>query len=253
MLPLYRMNSFWNLLEEFRLLFNRVRLSEQEVQLLEQHFPYYARLSDRHKSEFRKKLEVILTSKSFIGRSGIKIVTLEMKVLIGATIVMVTFGWSDLRLPHFSKILIYPDTYYSTISRQYHRGEVNPKYGIIVMSWGCFLDGMENQSDGVNLGIHEVAHALKLENQIYYNGESEFFNPEAYRSFQLLASEELGKIKAGNLTVFRSSAGLNDDEFFAVALETFFEKPHEFFDYNPVLYGTLVRLMRQDTRVWIRS
>jgi hypothetical protein len=176
-----------------------------------------------------------------------------MKILIGATIVMVTFGWNDIRLLHFKKILIYPSTYYSTISKQYHRGEVNPRHGIIVLSWSCFLEGMENQKDGVNLGIHEVAHALKLENQIYYNAESEFFNPEVYHSFQLLADEEIAKIKAGNLTVFRSSGGLNDDEFFAVALETFFEKPHEFFQYNPELYGNLVRLMRQDPRVWVKG
>ncbi|MEB2787112.1 zinc-dependent peptidase [Algoriphagus persicinus] len=253
MLPLYKMNSFWCLLEELQLLLGRVGLSDQEVKILEQKFPYYTRLSDKHKREFRKKLQVILTTKSFVGRAGLRVVTQEMKLLIGATIVMVTFRWTDLRLPHFSKILIYPDTYYSTISKQYHRGEVNPKHGIIVMSWSCFLNGMGNENDGINLGIHEVAHALKLENQIYYNGESEFFNPEVYDSFQKLSYTEIVKINAGMLTVFRSTAGLDNDEFFAVALETFFEKPHEFFDYNPVLYGILVRLMRQDPRVWIRS
>jgi Mlc titration factor MtfA (ptsG expression regulator) len=112
---------------------------------------------------------------------------------------------------------------------------------------------MENERDGVNLGIHEVAHALKLENQIYYNEESDFFNPEVYRSFQLLADEEIAKINSGKPTVFRLSGGFNTDEFFAVALETFFEKSHEFFQYNPELYGTLVRLMRQDPRVWVKS
>ncbi|SFU15362.1 hypothetical protein SAMN04489724_4402 [Algoriphagus locisalis] len=251
MMPLYRMNSLASLIMELRILFGRVRLTKLEIQILEQQFPYYARLSEKHKKEFREKLAVILTTKSFIGRGGLRIVSPEMKILIGATMVMVTFGWKDLRLPHFSKILIYPDTYYSTISRQYHRGEVNPRYGIIVMSWNCFLNGMENQKDGVNLGIHEVAHALKLENQIYYNDECEFFNPEVYRSFQVLASEEIQKIKAGDQTVFRSNGGIDHDEFFAVGLETFFEKPHEFFEYNPELYGTLVRLMRQDPRVWI--
>ncbi|REG82075.1 zinc-dependent peptidase [Algoriphagus antarcticus] len=231
----------------------RRKITSSEKTLLQNTFPYYQRLSQKHKDEFVEKLEMVLSSKSFIGREGIRIVTPEMKILIGATIVMVTFGWNDLRLPHFSKILIYPDTYYSTISKQYHRGEVNPRHGIIVISWSCFLDGMNNENDGVNLGIHEVAHALKLENQIYYNEESEFFNPDVYNSFQQLANVEIDKIKAGNLTVFRSSGGLNDDEFFAVALETFFEKPHEFFQYNPELYGNLVRLMRQDPRVWIRK
>ncbi|WP_425635828.1 zinc-dependent peptidase [Algoriphagus yeomjeoni] len=232
---------------------NRRKISSSERAILENYFPYFQRLNPLHQDEFVKKLEMVLTRKSFIGRSEIKVVTPEMKILIGATIVMVTFGWNDLRLPHFSKILVYPDTYYSTISKQYHRGEVNPRHGIIALSWNCFLNGMANENDGVNLGIHEVAHALKLENQIYYNDECEFFNPEIYRSFQVLASEEIQKIKAGNLTVFRSSAGLDDDEFFAVALETFFEKPHEFFDYHPELYGTLVRLMRQDPRVWVKK
>ncbi len=251
MMPLYRRNSLASLIEELRILFSKVRLTEFEIQLLEQKFPYYARLSEKHKREFREKLQVILTSKSFIGRSEIRVVTSEMKILIGATIVMVTFGWDDIRLRHFSRILIYPDTYYSTISKQYHRGEVNPRHGIIVLSWSCFLEGMENDRDGVNLGIHEVAHALKLENQIYYNEEFEFFNPEVYQSFELLANEQIQKINSGKPTVFRSSGGLNADEFFAVSLETFFEKPHEFFDYNPVLYGTLVSLMRQDPRVWV--
>lgn len=232
---------------------NRRKLSSSERQILENTFPYYRRLNQRHKDEFVKKLERVLTEKSFIGRSGMRVVTPEMKLLIGATIVMVTFGWDDIRLRHFDKILIYPDTYYSTISKNYHRGEVNPRHGIIAMSWNCFVNGMRDENDGVNLGIHEVAHALKLENQIYYNDECEFFNPEVYRSFQVLANEEILKIKVGDQTVFRSSAGFDDDEFFAVALETFFEKPHEFFDYNPVLYGTLVRLMRQDPRVWIKE
>ncbi|WP_192348292.1 zinc-dependent peptidase [Algoriphagus sp. Y33] len=253
MMPLYRMNSLASLIMELRILFGRIRLTKLEVQILEQQFPYYGRLSEKHKREFREKLQVILTVKSFIGRAGVRVVTQEMKILIGATIVMVTFGWRNLRLSHFSKILIYPDTYYSNISKQYHRGEVNPRHGLIVLSWNCFLDGMENEKDGVNLGIHEVAHALKLENQIHYNDEFEFFNPEAFRSFQNAAKEEVIRINAGDITVFRSNGGINEDEFFAVALETFFEKPHEFFGYNPELYGSLVRLMQQDPRVWVKG
>ena len=253
MMPLYRMNSLANLLMELRILFARIRLTNMEIGILEQQFPYYARLSEKHKKEFRNKLEVILTTKSFMGRGGLRIVTSEMKILIGATMVMVTFGWKDLRLPHFSKILIYPDTYYSTISRQYHRGEVNPRYGIIVMSWDCFLNGLGDENDGVNLGIHEVAHALKLENQIYYNGESQFFNAEVYKSFQKFAKTEVENIQDGKLTIFRLNGCIDADEFFAVALEAFFEKPHEFFGYNPDLYGSLVRLMQQDPRVWVKS
>lgn len=252
MLPVYGTNTFRHLVDELRLVVNRVKLKEEDVTVLERSFPYYSRLSDRHKKEFRGKLERILTLKKFIGRARL-IVTSEMKLLIGATMVMVTFGWNNLRLLHFDKILLYPNSYYSTISKQYHRGEVNPKFGIIVLSWNCFLDGLNIIDDGFCLGIHEVAHALKLENQIHSNGESDFFNPGAYQDFQNFAEEEIRRINSGKTTFFRVNGGLNSDEFFAVALETFFEKPHEFYAFNDRLYTTLVQLMRQDPRVWIKS
>lgn len=239
-------------LKEARANFYPRRLTLNDIKILERSFPYFQNLNQKHKEEFMQKLSRILSVKKFVGRGGIEEVTSEMEVLIGATIVMVTFGWKRIRLPHFDKILIYPNAYYSTITKSYHRGEVNPKFGIIVVSWSCFLDGMKDNHDGVNLGIHEIAHALKLENQIYYNGESEFFNPQAWSSYQELVGPEMVKIEAGKSSIFRGAAGLNEHEFFAVALENFFERPKTFFDYHPKLYGTLVQLLRQDPRVWLK-
>ena len=71
---------------------NRRKITSSERTILENTFPYYQRLNQKHKNEFVKKLELVLTGKSFIGRSDIRVITPEMKVLIGATIVMVTFG-----------------------------------------------------------------------------------------------------------------------------------------------------------------
>ena len=248
----YLLKGVLNVLEEIRFSFFRRRLEKNEIQILESKFPYFSRLSEKHKKEFCEKLEIVLSSKKFIGRGGIRVVSAEMEVLIGATIVMVTFGWRRVRMPHFQKILIYPNAYYSTISKSYHRGEVNPKLGIIVVSWNCFLEGMTNENDGVNLGIHEIAHALKLENQIFYNGESEFFNPTVYQRYKMLAAAEIEKIGADEYSFFRKAGGLNEHEFFAVSLENFFERSNEFFEYNPDLYGALVQLLRQDPRVWVK-
>ena len=48
-------------------------------------------------------------------------------------------------------------------------------------------------------------------------------------------------------TLFRSPyAGANEYEFFAVALEYFFEKPTEFKSALPDLYDTLKKLLNQD-------
>jgi MtfA peptidase len=227
-------------------------ISINDIKLLERSFPYFENLTINHKKEFIQRLSRILSIKEFVARGGIEEVTSEMEILIGATIVMVTFGWKRVRLRHFNTILIYPNAYYSSITKSYHRGEVNPKYGIIVVSWSCFLEGMKDRNDGVNLGIHEIAHALKLENQIYYNGESEFFNPQAWNAYQQLVKSETALISTGNGSLFRESASINEHEFFAVALENFFERPTIFFNYHPQLYGVLVQLLRQDPRGWMK-
>jgi Mlc titration factor MtfA (ptsG expression regulator) len=222
------------------------RLSQEDKETLEKYFPYYSNLKPAHQKEFRHKLQLILTQKRFFARGGLDRVSAEMKVLIGATIVQVTFGYRNVWLKHFNKILIYPNTYFSNISKTYHRGEVNPRHGIIVLSWECFVRGLALDHDGVNLGIHEIAHALKLENQIQYNGESNFFNPKLWQKYSELAAQEKELLKQGEDDFFRERGAVDLHEFFAVALENFFERPDEFKRRKLEMYQVLVMLLQQD-------
>ena len=107
----YQLNYFnridW-LLQEVRVKFYPRKLTLRAIEILGQSFPYYQHLTPVHQEEFKQKLCRILAAKKFVGRGGLEEVTAEMKVLIAATIVMVTFGWKRIRLPHFDKILISP-------------------------------------------------------------------------------------------------------------------------------------------------
>lgn len=243
----FRRINWW--LEQARILLFRRKITSRELGILEKEFRFFGKLDTQHRREFLKKMEIILSSKRFIGSGGIVDVTPEMEILISATISMVTLGWKRLRLAHFNTILIYPNVYYSSSQKIYHRGEVNPKKGQIVVSWQSFLEGYKNENDGINLGIHEVAHALKLANQIDTDGEKEF-DTQAWKEYKSIIPAEMEKVKSGQDAFFRKSAGLNEHEFFAVALESFFERPWEFFRERQEFYLVLVRLMRQDPRVW---
>jgi MtfA peptidase len=247
----YLMRATW-WFEQARFLFYKRKLTKEDLTFLEKYFSFYTKLNPKHKKEFLLKLEMILSSKKFVARGGLMEVSSEMEVLISATIVMVTFGWKRLRLSHFHTILIYPNAYFSTSNKTYHRGEVNPRFGLIVVSWRCFIEGFLDEKDGVNLGIHEIAHALKLANQIDSDGEKEF-DPKAWKAYKSLVPAEIEKVKTGENSVFRESATLNEHEFFAVALENFFERPWEFFQARQELYFALVGLMRLDPRVWEKS
>lgn len=244
---LVRRVTWW--MEQARFLLYRRRLSPEDLIFLEKYFSFYNRLNTKHKKEFLVKLEMILSSKKFVPRGGLEEVSSEMEVLISATIAMVTFGWKRLRLAHFHTILVYPNAYYSTSNKTYHRGEVNPRFGLIVVSWRCFVEGFLDEKDGVNLGIHEIAHALKLANQIDSDGEKEF-EPHAWTKYKSLVPFELEKVRSGENALFREAALLNEHEFFAVAIENFFERPWEFFNERQELYLSIVQLLKQDPRVW---
>lgn len=244
---------FYSSYKNFKVRIAKQKLPPQDINILSNLFPYYAGLSDIHKKEFVEKVEWFIAEKEFLPRGELKAVTQEMKLLISATAVKVTFGFQGMTLKHFRRILIYQDSYYSTINKQYHQGEVNPKLGVIVLSWENFVRGFIKNDDGVNLGIHEIAHAMKLENQIHYNRESNFFNPILWGKYSELAKSEIQKIRSQESSLFRSSAGVNEHEFFAVALEAFFEKSSKFKSYNERLYQSLVYLLRQDPMVLTKN
>lgn len=226
-----------------------IQLTQEQKDFLNRFFPYYAGLSTDHQKEFEERVFFFLEDKKFIPRGNLREVPPKVKLLIAATAVKVSFGFRDFRFEHFNKVLVYPDSYYSTINQQYHFGEVNPKLGIIVLSMLNFLEGVGDPLSGRNLGIHEIAHALKLENQIHYNKGSVVFNPTRWRQYAEHANLAIEKISKGEQSIFRAYAGTNKHEFFAVALELFFEKSAELKAYNPELYQALVYLLKQDPMV----
>ncbi|WP_422361648.1 zinc-dependent peptidase [Reichenbachiella sp.] len=219
-------------------------LSSKRKEILKKHFPYYCQLSPNRRKRFEQKVQHFIYVKEFIPRQ-IPIVTEEMKVLISACAVQLTFGYPKVFLSHFKRILVYPDNYYSTINKTFHKGEVNPRLRAVVISWKAFVAGYFNPKDGRNLGLHEMAHALRLENLIL-NAEYNFFDGAVLQQWQTLADQEMQNISAGNSRMFRGYAATDPDEFFAVAVENFFERPEKFKSLMPNLYGILVLLLKQD-------
>ena len=167
-----------------------------------------------------------------------------MKVLISAAAVQLTFGFPKLKLSHFKNIIVYPDAYYSTINKVHHKGEVNQRFKAIVLSWKYFIEGYL-QADGRNIGLHEMAHALRLENRIV-NEEYDFLNPELLKEWEEKAERTMQEIREGREDFFREYGATDNEEFFSVAVENFFERPEIFSKKHPLTYNTLCHLLKQD-------
>ncbi len=224
------------------LLFKNLRPEYKES--LAKYFRFYRFLEGKEKERFEKRVQKFIDSKKFIPRKGIEEVTVDMKALIAATAIQITLGFPGIYFKHFWRILIYEDDYYSTITKKYHLGEVNLK-GIIVLSWNNFLKGFIEHDDGRNLGYHEMAHALRLEDAVM-NREYLFLNPYRLRKVDYLAGLEIKKMKKEGAGFLRKYAATNLHEFFAVLVENFFERPNELKEYNPKIYQAMCDLLKQD-------
>ena len=232
------------LIELVQYVVKQMRIRPFIKELRRQQPAYYAALPHSLQRRFEKRVAGFLLRKTYISRGKDFHVTVEMQVHIASCAVQLTFGLKPVYLSHFSKILVYPDRYYSTIFKRYHCGEINMR-GYIVLSWKDFETGYRNSTDGFNLGLHEMAHALHLQNIIQHD-EHSFLDIEHLRLWNRLAAEEM-QLRGQKVEGFlRLQACQNEHEFFAVSTESFFERPHEFRSHHPDLYQALAALLMQD-------
>lgn len=220
-----------------------LRITDSDRGLLERHLPYYGLLSAKDRRAFERRVGHWMNDKEWHGR-GVE-VTRKMRVLIAGSAVQVTFGLDPLLLMHFTRIIVYPDQYRNRTQDRDHIGEVNPGMRVIAISWKHFMEGFGDGTDARNVGLHEMAHALWFENEIP-NGEDGFLRPQHMKTWRELARAEAERINAGEKRFFRDYAGTNQAEFFAVAVEYFFERPEGYREQLPELYEAMCQLLGQD-------
>jgi Mlc titration factor MtfA (ptsG expression regulator) len=218
-------------------------ISPRHKTLLAKYAIHYQRLPEPGRRQFERLVHSFMHNKDWQG-IGIRVEE-EMKVMISACAAQLLLGFPRVSLRHFDRIIIRPEAYKDRASGRYHLGEVRPKAGVIMISWSDFLHGYAHTRDAHNVGLHEMAHALWFENKID-NGEHNFLHPELLQDWIDHADAEIERIKNGRSRLLRSYAGTNQAEFFAVAVEYFFEQPKEFKQDLPELYATLSAMLRQD-------
>lgn len=211
---------------------------------LSKNHSYYVKLPTSLKNDFLRLVRGHYEYFDFVPRNDLKI-TREIKTTICGVASQLVMNLPAESLTFFEKIIIYPDYYQSRITNKLHKGEVNPGLRVIVLSWRGIIEGMNRSDDGLNLLLHEFAHALWLENKIMHQ-EYTVLDPYQVAYYEQAATDEIAKMQNDDTHFFRKYALTNKEEFFAVAVENFFERPQGFINAAPELYQSLVRLFRQD-------
>lgn len=221
-------------------------IDKQKIEMiLSAKFEYFKRLNAEDKQKFLLRTGSFLKSKEFIPRDELNIsdVMDDVRTLISAAAIQVTFGLEAYELPHFTKIFIYPREYYNRMTHHWHKGEANV-LGALVFSWKDFKEGFADEHDKLNLGLHEMAHALMLTTKID-EGRDDFF-VTYFDKWWAVSDAEFIKLEKHEKSFFRAYGGTDPQEFFAVCVEHFFEASEEFKEKHPEIYKHTCILLNQD-------
>jgi len=237
--------------------------------ILKDSFPLYARLPEEDRKELHGHIQVFLGEKRFEGCGGLKL-NQEMKLCIAAQACLLLLHRETDYYPGLRSILVYPGTYYAKATRHVGAGVMEERHdirageawdsGAIVLSWDAVKKGAANPRDGYNVVFHEFAHQLDFEDgrtdgaPLLASDDPWFQRKDRYKAWARVLTREYDKLRAQVETGERSAldeyGATNPAEFFAVATESFFERPHDLQQRHPELYDELKRFYQQDPVGW---
>ena len=218
------------------------RINSQERRFIKDFLVPYHQFNPEEKKDFLKRFAWFKSKKPFVFYGGI-VNQEQIKAYVSASAALMTMGFKDYRFEHsVSRVIIYPDKYYSRIGRNHHIGEFNPNLKILVFSATDLERGFKIPNDNRNLGIHEIAHALMYETRRKTTWEARRFKVGLGQIKRIYEQKEFQE-KLVQSNYFRAYGKTNFYEFFAVVMENFVETPKYMSKNYPDIFNTLSRML----------
>ncbi|MBU1105368.1 MAG: zinc-dependent peptidase [Candidatus Riflebacteria bacterium] len=224
------------------------------VAILEKQLPFYASLPEKLRLLLHQKILAFLDEVRFEGCGDLTI-TDEIRLTIAGQASMLLLNDQDSYFNILQVVLVYPSAYVAktanpdgTFEESVRLGE-SWVSGTVVLAWDDVLHGIQNTNDGQDVVLHEFAHQLDQESGSG-NGAPVLKGRTSYASWAKVLGREYKELKKRSenfkKTLLDSYGATNPAEFFAVATETFFEKPEKMKEKHPELYAELKKYYNLD-------
>jgi Mlc titration factor MtfA (ptsG expression regulator) len=234
----------------------------QWCDLLNQNVPMYRILPEPLKLQLHLLINSFLHRKTFYPCQGLEL-TDEMKVTIAGQACMLLLNRKTDEFAKLKSILVYPAAFIAAHTSVDENGLVSIEekglageswgVGKIILSWDDVKKGVVDVSDGHNVVLHEFAHQLDSADG-HANGAPILSSANAYKSWAKVMSKEFAALQQSQQhhihSVMDDYGATNPAEFFAVATETFFEKPQQLKQRHPELYEVLAKYYHVKPDEW---
>lgn len=232
------------------------------TRIIEQKVPIYSYLPPHLRQRLQGHIQIFLALKQFIGCGGLQ-VTEEMKVIIATQACLLLLNERGKYFPKLQSILVYPNAYVikNTSSVSTHIVEEKQEVRLgeswsrdqLVLSWEQIEQDLLYANDGHNLILHEFAHQLDSEDG-HANGVPRLPKKSDYATWSSIMGTEYQQlcedVSRGRKTTLYAYGATAPAEFFSVATETFFEKPHALLKKHSELYNILRNYYQLDPVQW---
>lgn len=236
--------------------------------IIEQRLPFYPRMPAEIKRALHNRITHFIANKRFYGCAGQHIDD-NVRISIAAQASLLVLNRPGDYYSDLHAILVYPSEFmvrhagvdeHGLVSDDEHilAGE-SWSDGRIVLSWDSVARGASDFSDGHNVVLHEFAHQLDHQSGAT-NGAPLLGSTGAYQQWSTVFSEEFDRLQKlamgldfqqGPEEVLDLYGATDPAEFFAVATETFFEKPGPLAQRHPQLFDQLYKYYGVDPRDWL--
>lgn len=235
------------------------------VDILNANVKLYPRLTPSDQLELRRHIQVFLAEKHLEGCRGVTI-TDEVRVTIAGNACLLLLHRKTDYFPELVTILVYPSAFFAKFTdvdehglemeEQLENAGESWDRGNVILAWDVAKHGALDPRDGLNVILHEFAHQLDseagetdgapiMENRAMAKTWAEVFQ----REYDRLCDD----VDNDRETLIDDYGSENPAEFFAVCVETFFEKPTQLKEHHPDLYAQLQAYFKQDPASWKRD
>jgi len=221
--------------------------------ILTERVAFYAALTDAQKARFRKLVAIFL-DETPITAAGCE-ADEACHLLVAASAVIPIFALRGWEYRHLREVVVrgeqfdflFPGQSNVTTDIQGLVGNTGGAFhGTMVLSKADLIGGFEARGGKHHVGIHEFAHLIdKADGAV--DGVPASLPPECLQPWLRLVRAELDRAWGGWSDI-PEYAFTNEQEFFAVASEYFFQSPDELAANHPELYEILQRVFRQNMR-----
>ena len=226
-----------------------VKLSNVDLQLLNEHVDFYIHLDRDKKLIFEQKIVTFLSTVKIEG-VGLVVTALD-RLLVASSAVIPIFGFDNWQYRNLTNVLLYPDTFNSDFQFEGGKrnilGMVGTGYmnGQMILSQSALRHGFSKNAGKENTGIHEFVHLLDKSDGAVDGIPENLMTHEYSLPWLKMIHQEMRKIEDDKSDI-NPYAITNEAEFFAVASEYFFKQPKVLKDKHPELYERLSKLFSQD-------